>query len=128
MNPEETKQALLKARGLIEKGWCKEAYARDTEGNPLSPCSMDATQYCVVGAVNRNLQLSNALVREIPTTFVESVTWMEPKNLSPYLPIAQKLLQLYNDHKDTPKEDILGLFDTTINQLDKVICTHHHQY
>ena len=44
---------LKKAIKLIEKGWCQGAEARTKTGKPTSLRSKHATQYCLVGALEK---------------------------------------------------------------------------
>jgi hypothetical protein len=44
---------LREARALIERGWCKEAYARGTSGRKVNSQGRSAVCFCAVGAINR---------------------------------------------------------------------------
>ena len=44
---------LDEARALIEKGWCKSAYARTADNRPCSAKSDYAVRWCAVGAIAR---------------------------------------------------------------------------
>lgn len=46
-------EALLMAAELVEHGWTREQYARDSHGRPLMPDSPKAVRFCMYGAVMR---------------------------------------------------------------------------
>jgi hypothetical protein len=41
------------AKSLLQKGWCKEACARDAEGKPVGVGNEKATAYCLLGALEK---------------------------------------------------------------------------
>lgn len=43
----------MKAYELIERGWCREALARDTSGKHVGTNSKSACAWCAVGAIDR---------------------------------------------------------------------------
>lgn len=74
-----TKQVLEDALGLLEQGWTKGTYARDIDGNPVTPREPSATSFCVRGAVycvagttSEHLEALGALNDAIPTSII---TW-----------------------------------------------------
>lgn len=46
-------QILVRALGLIRQGWTQGAEARDEQGRPVPPTDPLATQWSVLGALNR---------------------------------------------------------------------------
>lgn len=46
------KQALLKARSLLAKGWTKGAYAKNNINQRVAPDSPEAVKWCIIGALN----------------------------------------------------------------------------
>lgn len=114
----ETKQALLKAKGLIVKGWCKGAYARDSNGYSLHWEASAAVEYCAVGALKTQPHLISLLNQHLPPEFVGAVRSGNINFTPSRWSEEQARVQLYNDHTTTIKEDILDLFDRVINQLE----------
>lgn len=54
----DTVQILKDARALIadEKNWTRNAFARDSKGNEVTPDKEDATCFCAIGALSRVVQ------------------------------------------------------------------------
>jgi hypothetical protein len=48
---DETTELLIRARGLIERGWCREEFARDAVGNFVDPTGPTAIAWCMNGAL-----------------------------------------------------------------------------
>jgi hypothetical protein len=55
---DETTALLIQARGLLKRGWCRNASARNGLGIPVSPYSKWATAWCASGALNAAAGLS----------------------------------------------------------------------
>jgi len=47
----EATDLLIRARGFIERGWCRDTYARDANGNPVDPCDKCAVSWSLTGAI-----------------------------------------------------------------------------
>jgi hypothetical protein len=48
---DETTALLIRARGLLERGWCRFAPAQDARGDGISPTDDRAVAWCAVGAI-----------------------------------------------------------------------------
>ena len=48
---DETTAILNRARGFIERGWCRDSLARDAAGRWVTPTSHDAVEWHAVGAL-----------------------------------------------------------------------------
>lgn len=49
---DETTTLLIRARSFLERAWCRDAIARDTDGNWLvDPRSAEAVACCAIGAL-----------------------------------------------------------------------------
>ena len=46
-----TLDRLIRGRERITKGWCQGATSRTDDGSVVEPCSNDASQWCLFGAV-----------------------------------------------------------------------------
>ena len=53
MTPYPTTDVLVRARTLIEKGWCQGFWARDDEGKTVSDKSPEAVEYCASAGIRR---------------------------------------------------------------------------
>lgn len=50
--PQVTKASLLtQARALLEKGWCQGEYAKDADGYPVHADNLEASSWCINGAL-----------------------------------------------------------------------------
>lgn len=59
---DATTALLIRARGLIERGWCRGANAIDKDGATVSPTSVDAIAWCASGALKAaHTYLTNGL-------------------------------------------------------------------
>jgi hypothetical protein len=48
---DETTALLILARSLVERGWCREALARDRKGRWVHPTAGSAVAWCASGAL-----------------------------------------------------------------------------
>jgi hypothetical protein len=48
---DETTALLIRARGFIERGWCRHADAKDRFGWSIEPTSDRAVEWCAYGAL-----------------------------------------------------------------------------
>jgi hypothetical protein len=48
---DETTALLIRARGFIERGWCRKAFACDIEKNRVLADSFCAVSWCAEGAL-----------------------------------------------------------------------------
>jgi hypothetical protein len=60
---DEVTTLLIRARGFIERGWCRYFYAKGRFGIPVSPTCRWAVSWCAVGAIRA--AASNATTREV---------------------------------------------------------------
>jgi hypothetical protein len=51
MESNQTTDLLIRARGFIERGWCRGAMARNEVGNEVEPTSEQAVAWCAGGAL-----------------------------------------------------------------------------
>jgi hypothetical protein len=47
------RKLLIRAKELIEKGWAKDTFARNSKGKEVSDYSPEACKFCLVGAIRR---------------------------------------------------------------------------
>jgi hypothetical protein len=48
----DVKETLIKAKSLIEHGWCQGTGARNAQGGMANPTNHDATSWCMLGALD----------------------------------------------------------------------------
>lgn len=97
---------LKHARGLVEKGWCREVLARTGSGKAIDYTDAKAKRFCMVGAIGRaNYDLGGDLKIACEA---DAVVWRLGDGNS---------LSKLNDHA-TSKHPILALFDKAIAQSE----------
>lgn len=62
---DETTALLIRARGFIERGWCRLAYAKDANGNAVDPKSGAAVAWCMHGALEAAKTSDDAWFRAV---------------------------------------------------------------
>lgn len=104
-NTERAIKVLTSARGLIEKGWTQEAEARDNTGRPVPPAHATAVEFCIVGACCRE--------------FAGPLVAYELAQLQATLTRRWSVFTLtsFNDYPVRTKDEVLALFDETIEHL-----------
>lgn len=48
---DETTALLVRARGYVERGWCRGTLAKNANGHLTSPMAADAVAWCALGAL-----------------------------------------------------------------------------
>jgi hypothetical protein len=96
------KDRLIAARAILAQGWTQREYALSSDGTPCGLRSAEATQFCIVGA----------LERIIP--YGESITHARAL-LCNHLEVES--LVGWNDAPDRTQADVLALFDRILERL-----------
>lgn len=97
---------------IVESGWCREAYARDSDGFPVVFESNKATSFCLMGATYRA-----ALMQMYRSPIIQEIC-------APYIEALEKytkgtMVSVWNDHQTTTKEDVIRLLDQVIADIQK---------
>ena len=95
-----TKEILIKAKVLIEKGWTQGVAARNDYGFIVHPTDPKACEWCATGAI-RAVAMGDSETREIAIY------------LEDFIELKSTLVS-FNDNVNTTREDILELFDRVI--------------
>lgn len=99
------KEDLITARAKVETGWCQGTAARDKRGNHVSAQSLDATQFCILGAVSAARPANSVpVIAELYRTL----------NHEEY----QGALSGFNDAPGRTQEEVLALFDKAIARAE----------
>lgn len=94
---------LKKMRDLLAKGWTQETFARDAEGNEVSPYSPAAASFCLYGAYNRVAE-ENSLFHGMPPSLLQVIERQ----------CHHKNLDVFNDVPGRTQAEILALIDRAI--------------
>lgn len=95
------REILIKARGYIESGWCRDHYAVNPEGSPCRANSGEAVAWCALGALRAADQRGDDLSPEgyaakaLLNEVVGDIIW-------------------WNDSRAHAKEEVLAAFDKAI--------------
>lgn len=100
----ETLKRLKGVRGLLERGWCQGAYARDEDGAICPAWSERAVRFCLSGACYR-VGMNTSPRKDIKHHLVETAQKMG----APSLPA-------FNDTHT--KAEVLALVDRTIERVE----------
>ena len=95
-----TKEVLVKARGLIVKGWCQGVEARDKNGNEVHVNSPEACSWCAVGAIKAAASDYGEYINSL----------LKVKGVALCITIPS-----WNDQDNQTKAEILSVFDDTIS-------------
>jgi hypothetical protein len=98
-----TREILIAARAKIERPecWTKGKYARDKDGESVTPNSRSAVCWCAIGAVHA------AYPSDAERTLIR-LSWFVP---------TKGGISTYNDYPETTHADILALYDRAIASL-----------
>ena len=95
-----TKEVLVKARTLVEKGWTQGAFAKDDYGYIVKSTDPKACSWCATGAIQA------VLPKNVPFS-----------DYTALLTVPNGIV-LFNDNLNTTKEDVLKVFDKAIARCD----------
>lgn len=109
-----TRDVLRAAKAFVEQGWTQGVSARDAKGYPVGATYDGATQFCVVGALER-------------ATMGDPLGYRRACDAKMYMRIALEerthidspSVSNYNDKANRTKEEILSLFDEAILIAEK---------
>jgi hypothetical protein len=106
-------RVLTEAKKLVEAGWTKEVYARNSAGVEVPHFSDEACSFCAFGAIYRvgdkNLELAEECEQAINNIWFNAY-----EASSPALTLGE-----WNDLKSTTKEDVLKFFDYAIQEISE---------
>lgn len=102
---DPTLRTLIRAREILEKGWCKAALAKDARGRAVKPSDPAAVSWCLAGAAFR------AALKERSPTYAAAT--LEIIDALPAC--AGESIGIFNDQYDTTKDDVLRILDRAIS-------------
>ena len=106
---EQVITILQKARETISKpdAWTRQAYARDSIGKPAMPDSHEACSFCVWGSLFSAAPNDKDLRNEAGRQLIQQLGKTHDDSS----------LVKFNDSCNTKHQDVLDLFDATIERL-----------
>lgn len=118
MKEDPTALDLLRhARGLIEEGWAREAFARTKNGRPCDVEDPKAARFCLWGALHRtevDLPLASGRVKDRAVEHLRTGIKRTGIQLYPSLQGPVSLIS-FNDNRSR-KEPVLRAFDFAIDE------------
>lgn len=113
---KKTSSILKEARELIAKGWCQGALAATKAGKPTHPGSIDAAQFCSLGALWRcsfgSVSLGYDTAERFLYQILASLTTKKSTDVAD--------IELWNDHPKRTQVEVLELFDIAIINAEAV--------
>lgn len=108
---------LTRARTLIANGWTRHTLAIDAQGTSVSPESERAVAYCVLGAFKASIFHEPAEL--VPHKYMETYlgTLWNTANLNYMIDVKHGEIPVVNDYRIKTQQEIVRLFDKTINLL-----------
>jgi hypothetical protein len=98
---DETTLLLVRARNFIQRGWCRDAIARDADGHQLVDArSAEAVAWCSIGA------LEATGVECFDPSFIPAIRRLE-------VAMRTECIARFNDHQMTV-DPVLAAFDRAI--------------
>jgi hypothetical protein len=105
---DETTLLLIRVRNFIQRGWCRDAIARDADGNQLVDArSAEAVEWCSIGA------LEATGVECFDPSFIPAIRRLE-------VAMRTECIARFNDHQMTV-DPVLAAFDRAIAAEDPTI-------
>lgn len=99
-------EVLKKARELIRAGWTQEVDARDVAGASVRFDSTTAACFCVAGGINR-------AARDLGSPMLASAVYSQVM-----VTLGGEEPYEWNDQCGRTREEVLSLFDRTIQRLE----------
>lgn len=109
----------------IERGWCKGNLGIDRDGNTIIPNDLNEemiSQHCAIGAICYGKTYLGDTFLKILNILDDEISNLGFK-LDINHPYFRSQVVAYNNHPDTTHEDILNLFKSCINRLEKELFT-----
>lgn len=117
------REALLEARSLVEKGWVQGKYATNQNGWKVGVTESDATNFCMLGSLERVLE--NRYIESTMNPYDclwQGVMKLYPSEMAQIIEntnMPSAWLDEFNDANTTTKEQILNVFDAAIKRYDE---------
>lgn len=108
---EEELTLLVRTRNVLKQGWTQGVYARDANGDVVSPIDSKASQWCLSGALRKAAGISLVAKNPIQESFRKA-----------YIAIMERChnsdIVSFNDANGRTQEDILEFMDLVISQRE----------
>jgi len=101
---EATREVLVKARELVEKGWTKGAMARNKYRHRVQFDSLCAVKFCAIGAISRSAKDRPSDQEKLDISARKAIRKINELDS----------ISVFNDSDDTTKADVLAAFDKAI--------------
>jgi|HubBroStandDraft_6_1064221.scaffolds.fasta_scaffold444957_2 hypothetical protein len=103
---DETTALLMRARGLLERGWCRGWLAVDANANPVDPTDSSAAAWCANGAL-----IAAGMAEPSDLSTLRFMT--HPAYLRLKTAVGDTLVGFFNNGQKTV-EPVLAAFDRAI--------------
>lgn len=106
----ETRSILTRTKELLDKGWTRQANARDDEEQEVSVIRDNATCFCLEGALLRALH-EHGVSRDSAN---EDAVF---ERVQRHLPTKYNCLFAWNDEEGRTKEEVIAVVDKALVEL-----------
>lgn len=103
---------LQEVRSLISAGWCQNKHARDSSGADVGILSIDASSYCLLGAVQR-VTLLKYSGEEITKRYIDLASRLQ--SAIRVIDESHTTVASWNDARERKKEEVLSAIDKAID-------------
>lgn len=111
-------KALEKIKATLTKGWCKGAYARDTNGDLTNYTRSDACSWCIMGAVWLHTKPPFQEIKRLRLGYEISKTLeQEGVSIPAFHKGATNRLIYFNDIKCHSADEAIEIVEKTIQRL-----------
>ena len=108
-----TKQILVKARALIERGWTQNTAARNADGDHVAATSRHACRWCATGALYVVYESIPEWREDPKPAEARDLVRAAIPNRNDYETIVG-----FNDADNTTQADVLAVFDKAIERCN----------
>jgi hypothetical protein len=113
--PDLAAEALQRARGLVERGWCQRESARDATGKPVEPWSPAAARWSAAGAMDvawRELSMAGRSPEIARSAF-------ERAELALAVVLGEQLVE-WNDAPARTQAEVVDTFAQALDRAEKL--------
>lgn len=107
-----TVEILTKARALIRKGWCQDAYAKTKSGEPCGELEPEASRFCARGAVYRSIPVGRSDYRILAAEVFGELDEALPNGKG-------GSLVRFNDTRGRKRSEVVSVFTRAIQKINK---------
>lgn len=114
-NSETTRAIFLRARVLIQSGWCQGPFAKDASGESVDVCSEHACQWTFSGALAKAISEAPRDARYQLNALMPHLDLTAPERIGDTWTIED--LMVWEDRQGVTQADVVSWLERTIVKL-----------